>query len=859
MLSAKAKTYEIKFEEHRCNGDWQAIPEAARKLNKHNPSKSYICELAKIEAVLHLALQDEQEKRMANIDLSSVENCSIFIPLLPNELTDPLLQQLNQLGTQRASDEDKLQEIPVRLLLYISRHSFQDAVNLDWSPDGLNLSPGIIGISILQATVLSALAHAFISNYEISFQYIRSGIGMIQRASDKNIVSFEWAKWCELCYAIYAQISSISSASQLDRASILCVCSDYFSSHAMIDPLTHIVFFRQISKFSHTLFEENKIDSPIFQKSQIQRLHLQDLTFSQDYAKHLIEYTSFPRAGDQNFLIVEYVESTMSIWVSTGQLYMQAVNLINIFYMLTEKSFHCQQIFRSLVILLTHIEEYEEAHQAFQLYKFLCIKAQERYSRQKAANKSLLSDLKPIFIDPVEKIIHVASLMISVYSQYLNSPQNVIETLDFIMKLSADNEFLENSPTFTLVLHAKGVANSFLYYSTNDPNTRKEKHEESIFCYKKILEIEPDNETALYHLAMQLAEKREIVSAIETVRYLLKISPNYSISAWHLLILLLSCSEQYDSALKIADSVLESWNIKKNSFDGSYTLANPSEISFMNRCALVELMITKVALYEASSGVKAAIDLQEELFTFFVTLFDLNEYESVTRKSHTGIPSSGRLAAEDAESEKGSLLTLSKNSSLKKHDSDAERFGTNDSRGDYREILHRRRSSIISAFNQKLWLTAANLFVKSKQYDQARGALLEAKKLNADSPGLHLVYGLSLLAQNREKEAMEQIELAMYLDPHDPIIATTLVKILLTSKDETRNSRDRADSLISETTLQYGWDLPEAWFYSAELYQQLGDEKQAAFCYDYCIQLSDTNPIRRWNNVQPRFMNISSL
>ncbi|WBW74131.1 phosphatidylinositol-4 kinase plasma membrane scaffold Erf3 partner Ypp1 [Schizosaccharomyces osmophilus] len=859
MLSAKAKTYESKFEEHRCNGEWQAIPEAARKLNKHYPSKSYICDLARIEAALRLALQDEQEKRMANIDLSSVENCSIFIPTLSTERTDPLLQQLNHLGTQRASEEEKLQEIPIRLLLYISRHNFQDAVDLDWSPDGLNLSPGIIGISILQATILSSLAHFFISNYEVSYQYIRSAIGMIQRVSDKDTVPLEWAKWCELCYAVYAQTSSISSASQLDRASILGLCSDYFASHTISDPLTRIVYFRQILKFSHTLFHENKIDSPIFEKSQIQKLHLQDLTFSLDYAKYLLEYTSFPRAGDQNLLIAEYVESTMSIWVSTGQHYTQAVNLINILYRLTEKSFHCQQIFRSLVILLTHIEEHEEAHQAFQLYKFLCTKAQERNSRQKATNKSSLSDLKPIFIDPVGQIIHIASLMISVYSQYLNSPQKVIETLDFIMKLSADNEFLENSPTFTLVLHAKGVANSFLYYSTNDPNTREEKHEESIFCFKKILEIEPDNETALYHLAMQLAEKREIVPAVETIRYLLKIAPNYSISAWHLLILLLSCSEQYDSALKIADSVLESWNIKKNSIDGSYTLANPSEITFMNRCALIELMITKVALYEAFAGVKVAIDLQEELFTFFVTLFDLNEYGSATQKPRNAISSSDRLAAEETESEKGSLLTFSKSISSKKHDSDAERFGTNDYRDDYRDVLHGRRSNTISAFNQKLWLTAANLFVKSKQYDQARGALLEAKKLNADSPGLHLVYGYSLLAQNREKEAVEQIELALYLDPHDPIIATTLAKVLLTSKDDTRNSRDRADSLLSETTLQYGWDLPEAWFYCAELYQHLGDEKQAAFCYDYCIQLSDTNPIRRWNNVQPRFMNVSSL
>lgn len=831
-------------------------------MHKHNSSKSFVCELAKIEASLKSALTAEL-KNIANVlEPKLIDNQYSLIPALPSARTDPLLSQLNSLNIQNATEDEKLQETSIRLLLYIVQRKFPEAVDLDWSPQGIPWTETSTGICILQATVLSSLAQYAQANDEVAYQYVRSAIGLIQNANIGKKPLPELTRWCDLAYSLYAQMSVSACSSQLERANILTTCLSYFTEHKSVNLLYKLVTSRQAIKYLEHILRTNTNGSKIFTKSPVKNLYLNWPQLVLDYGSLLCNFTSFPKAGDQNMFAVEFIELATSIWINTEKSYDITVSLIRMLYQLTGKCFQAQQIFRSLVFFLRHIEEFEEASEAFEIYKFLCVKSHERLARKNSDVAGSFSDIKPVFVDEPKSIIEVCSVMMTVYAQYLRNLKKVSEILDYITKIASDYDLLKRDDIAPLIYHTEGVAYSFMYYQANNPSLRERYHQKSVQSYQKCLEKQPTNTNALFHLAMQYSERRAITDAMQIVRRLLEVNPKYSIVSWHLLVLCVSCSEQYAAGIKLIDSVFETWGINHVNEDGTIEISL-TNLTFNDRCALVDLLITKLALFEAEKGVEATLDIQDEIFTLFASIFDLNEYRIskegssdelstlLERSTIQSIKSSKKIS-KDVENEKGSILGFSRKSSLKRSTVLSKK-----SHSSYKENFQLRRGKTVSYLNQKLWLTAASLFLKSGNDDQARSALLEAKKIDHECAWVYYLNGLSLLQQGKEVEGYEQLDVAHYLDPEDPLISTALAKCLLQGGYGPMHSRrNRADAILSSCTLQYGWDLPEAWYYTAEIFRQLGDLKQAAFSYDYCIQLADTNPVRRWSNLQPRFMNV---
>jgi cargo-transport protein YPP1 len=63
-------------------------------------------------------------------------------------------------------------------------------------------------------------------------------------------------------------------------------------------------------------------------------------------------------------------------------------------------------------------------------------------------------------------------------------------------------------------------------------------------------------------------------------------------------------------------------------------------------------------------------------------------------------------------------------------------------------------------------------------------------------------------------------------------------------------ARDRAYQLLSTLTkLGNGWDNSEAWFALARAYEESGQIEKAKEVLWWCVELEDTQPLRRWSCV----------
>lgn len=116
-----------------------------------------------------------------------------------------------------------------------------------------------------------------------------------------------------------------------------------------------------------------------------------------------------------------------------------------------------------------------------------------------------------------------------------------------------------------------------------------------------------------YHLALQLAEMREIPKAILAVKQSLSINPSH-VPSWHLLALLLSSQKDHEKALSIcAVGLKESvWDlgqmddISSSDLDGEEYLA---------------LCITQAVLHDQVHGPEAALEHHGALFSLYSKVF----------------------------------------------------------------------------------------------------------------------------------------------------------------------------------------------------------------------------------------------
>lgn len=147
-----------------------------------------------------------------------------------------------------------------------------------------------------------------------------------------------------------------------------------------------------------------------------------------------------------------------------------------------------------------------------------------------------------------------------------------------------------------------------------------------------------------------------------------------------------------------------------------------------------------------------------------------------------------------------------------------------------------------------LWTMSAATFRRLGKIEQAKGAIQEAEAKDSENPAVWVQLGLYYMALDRNRDALEAFQKALFISPDDIAATVHLCRIHLSTKSTTNGvDSDKVDlvaGLLGHVTRGPGWDVPEAWYYLAKAYGLQGRKDKERESLATALALSDHRSIR---------------
>jgi hypothetical protein len=463
------------------------------------------------------------------------------------------------------------------------------------------------------------------------------------------------------------------------------------------------------------------------------------------YEGLLLKEVQFPKAEESSEEVEEWVDLVMENWaVLCGSGWQDAElgkggresvsrDVLNILYSAAKKTFHSTSVLRHLFTVHLAVAEFDLAFKAFETYLEIVKKGKARVDKTGEEEKGLDSD---------ETVLETAAECIQALCRY-GSQEAAGKARDIgkffeewllkhypeqgqahatngqvgrlIENGSAPSASVAVSPrVFAIAWRSIGISQAQWARVTYEAAARAEIQLQAIASLRKSLSPEfasTNNVDTHFALALVLAERRELSAAIDVVKAALlppittttsrindtgphkaKFSRERSlIPLWHLLALLLSARQDFNTAARSCEGAFEQFQDPKNLF-GEVQLNNTYRSEHLNRLELhsisekqesqtrgvidemddleketvLEVKITQLALIEVMEGPDVAVNASDELLSLYSRLFgELNKPTPMLESKQSVPPqsSSGTL-----RSIKGSIFGRSKRS-IRKADS----------------------------------------------------------------------------------------------------------------------------------------------------------------------------------------------
>ncbi|KAG2119459.1 hypothetical protein DEU56DRAFT_120881 [Suillus clintonianus] len=147
-----------------------------------------------------------------------------------------------------------------------------------------------------------------------------------------------------------------------------------------------------------------------------------------------------------------------------------------------------------------------------------------------------------------------------------------------------------------------------------------------------------------------------------------------------------------------------------------------------------------------------------------------------------------------------------------------------------------------------LWAMSAATFRRLGKIEQAKGAIQEAEVRDSENPDVWVQLGLYYMALDRNREAREAFQKALFISPDDIAASVHLCRIHLSTKSSAHTvDSDKVDLVaghLGHITRGPGWDVPEAWYYLAKAYGLQGRKDKERESLATALTLSDRRSIR---------------
>ncbi|KAH7914927.1 hypothetical protein BJ138DRAFT_1133034 [Hygrophoropsis aurantiaca] len=258
-----------------------------------------------------------------------------------------------------------------------------------------------------------------------------------------------------------------------------------------------------------------------------------------EYRTILNVSTHFPKAGERNVKVEDFVDLCVAVWESSGAIPDRARWVLDILWWATRLTFNCYRIFRHMARLLYVSGDHDLAKRTLRLYV------------------QIISKAKEVGMDDVDTDRHWVETL--VYGSWMLCRLALTRTSsDSVEEVSEAGELLENAKTrldpgdkelLGRVALAEGVWNIALALTEQSPDTRPTRLAQALAQFIVSAETHP-TATANHYLAHALAlpgPSQDIERAILTARAAVEKEPG-EIRHWHLLGLILTANGQWSQA-----------------------------------------------------------------------------------------------------------------------------------------------------------------------------------------------------------------------------------------------------------------------------------------------------------------------
>ncbi|CAG8550778.1 5734_t:CDS:10, partial [Acaulospora morrowiae] len=523
----KANQREKEIDVARCKGNWDAIPELARKFRKHSASGIVLEQTALAEYALVKAIEKtEAEKgfREESYDDDSPNNIT-FPPTVEESSADDIFAKL-EVALSQASGQEKeyVSIILARAYYVIGRYDkCAEALSTEFVPQ--NLPSGYNFVLIIQALTVGGMAREMLEDNDGAIAcYDQVVILLAQKSGEK---SEQLARWSE--EALYrssllkVRLGNASDALQSFRTyqTYVALWGEKFCLHK------RVIIFKNFIKILSKSYQEGTYvppssSAPMSDKSSVYtpytfRVELTGLHYS--YENVLYQITPFPKAGESNWRVLEFVDQVISDWALLNRgTTVEMKGLIDMLYRATHKTFQSPRILRHLLNTLIAYGDYEEAELAINAYVSIVEKVRET-SKDEIENASKKTSSKK-YTD-VESTKHVVQTLIvgsELMAKYLNKAK---ETLDFAQRAISWCEDEDGGVDNELLAHAwrcMGVGYNLMAREERDPECRSRLHTSAIDALTKSTSFDSNVIETHYLLALEHAITRDINQANISIR-----------------------------------------------------------------------------------------------------------------------------------------------------------------------------------------------------------------------------------------------------------------------------------------------------------------------------------------------------
>lgn len=803
VSQSKAETYLRSLDEARCASDWAAVKSMIAKVGKLDTRKEF-AHTASMEAELY--------ELYTNDPLNVNENKIDQLTKLYNDFS-------KELGNSDP-EEDYIHRVDYAHTAFFLQ-KYQQVVQLLQIND-LSLSQQQISCKY---TLSVAMKKRVLTGK--AFEKLNQPLDALEvynaSAELKMDDSKEFLCWAELMYSNYANLACAQNADYNTYVLPAMVGYHRIVKFLLAKPATRKEVLRRMDQlWKHSQLMSEKIENRQDDDNSTSVDEIRNL--NNLYEQLMWSQSKFPHADEPNDKIEQFAVVLTRNWETTTKFegfFDEVVDRDDRAYtdrVLTSlrkaaaHTFHSEIIMRLQVFVLSSLGLYEEALKTFDIYKAYLQRLEVR--KQSGGISEGEGDDRHLTIRTFSKALDICV--------YIKKDEKLAqEYADLAVKWMPgyNNEY--ESKIVAKSYYAIATAYVFLAEELPGENPYREM---ALMYYQKSLECNPNVAPVYFLYAVELARSGKITESLGKVREGL-LHDGKSLVGWHLMALLLSVQEEYETAIKVVNTALEL-----------------PLLSDHNKRCQIELKMTQIALIEASAGTEAALEKLPEVLGLYSELFPPNSSKS------------------ENETNGAALAPVKSRRSIFRHHSRRASTGTtNTAKPTTTTTTTATKSDKDIEMLQKVWLWVAGVYRRANQWTECEQAIVEAESWGA-TPESHTQLGL-LISNERPIHASEEFEIALEKDKDHLGATLGLAQLILANmhKPDSHLFISEKDKLaaharivgLAETLSQRfpGSQTPECFWVLSQLYENNRRYKQAQIALWKAVQLEEIRPVRNYTCI----------